>query len=100
MAFFPLGNSVSVVSVSIVFQSNSKWDASFHCIAYDCSCADLDSLCDHLRDASWEGIFKLSASASAREFCVWIQVVSPIVSINSSLTFTHLHCFQLLVQLP
>ena len=43
MAFPPLGNSDhDVFSVSIDFPSNSKWDASFHCIAYDYSCADWD----------------------------------------------------------
>ena len=41
MAFPPLGNSDHVVvSVSIDFLINSKWDAPFHRIAYDCSCAD------------------------------------------------------------
>ena len=56
MAFPPLGNSDHVlVSVSIDFASNSKWDASFHCITYDYSCADWDNVCDHLRDVSWEG---------------------------------------------
>ena len=51
MAFHPLGNSDHVlVSVSIDFPSNSKWDASFHSIAYDYSRADWNSLRDHLRD--------------------------------------------------
>ena len=45
-----------------------------HCIAYGYSCADWDDLCDHLRDAPWEGIFKLCASASTHEFCEWFQV--------------------------
>ena len=41
MAFARLGNSDHVVvSVSIDFPSNSQQDASFHCIAYDYSCAD------------------------------------------------------------
>ena len=34
----------------------------------------VDSLCNHLRDVPWEDIFKLSASAAANEFCVWVQV--------------------------
>ena len=34
----------------------------------------LDGLLDHLRDISWEDIFKLSASAAASEFCKWVQV--------------------------
>ena len=32
-------------------------------IAHDYSCADLDSLCNHLRDVPWEDIFNLGASA-------------------------------------
>ena len=63
-----------VVSVSIDFPSNSQLYASFHSIAYDYSCADWDSLHDHLRDVPWEVIFKLSASAAANEFCEWVQV--------------------------
>ena len=39
MAFPPLGNSTHViVSISIDFPSNSKWDALFHRITYDYSC--------------------------------------------------------------
>ena len=37
-AFTPLGDYV--VSVSVDFPSNSKWDALFHRIAYDYSHAD------------------------------------------------------------
>ena len=69
MVFPPLGNSDHVVvSVSIDFPSNSQRDAPFHRIAYDYSRADWDGLHDHLRDAPWEDIFKLSASAPAGEF--------------------------------
>ena len=75
MAFPPLGKSDHiVVSVSIDFPSNSKWDASFHCIAYDYFCVDWDSLCDYLRYVLWEGIFKFSSSAAASEFWEWLQV--------------------------
>ena len=75
MAFLPLGNSDNVVvSVSIDFPINSKWNAPFHCIAYDYSCADWDGLCDHLRDIPKEDIFKLSVSAAASEFYEWVQV--------------------------
>ena len=75
MAFPPLQNSDhAVVLGSIDFPSNSQWSAPFHCIAYDYSHADLDGLCDHLRDVPWEDIFKFSASAAASEFCEWIQV--------------------------
>ena len=63
-----------VVSVSIDFPTNSQWDAPFHCIAYDYSCADWDGLHDHLRDAPWEDIFTFGASAAASEFCEWVQV--------------------------
>ena len=73
---FPLsGNSdCVVVSVSIDFPSNSKRDVLFHCIRYDYSCADWDSLPDYLRDVPWEDVFKLSASAAASEFYEWFQV--------------------------
>ena len=75
MAFPSLGNSDHVVvSVSIDFPTNSQRDAPFHRIAYDYSHADWDCLRDHLRDVSWEDIFKLSASAAASEFCEWVQV--------------------------
>ena len=43
-------------------------------IAYDYSCADWDDFCDHLRDVTWDHIFKLGASAAASEFCQWLQV--------------------------
>ena len=75
MVFLPLENSDHVVvSVSIDFPSNSKWDALFLCIAYDYSFADWNSLYDHLRDVPWEDIFKLGASAAASEFHDWVQV--------------------------
>ena len=68
MAFLPFGKSGHVVvSVSIDFPTNSKWDALFHCKAYDYSQAGWDGLCDHLRDVIWEDIFKLGASAVATE---------------------------------
>ena len=70
MAFPTLGNSDHVVvSVSIVFPSNSQRDAPFHRIAFDYSRADWDGLRDHLRDVSWEDIFKFGASPAASEFC-------------------------------
>ena len=69
MAFQPSGHPEhDVVSVTTDFPSNLQRDAAFHCIAYDYSHADWDGLCDHLKDVSWEDIFKLSASA-ASEFC-------------------------------
>ena len=33
-----------------------------------------DCLCDSWRDVPWEDIFKLVASAAAKEFCEWVQV--------------------------
>ena len=51
MAFPPLGNSDHfVVSVSIDFPINSKWNSPFHPIAYDYSHADWDGLHDNLRN--------------------------------------------------
>ena len=44
MALPPLGNFDVIVSVSIDFSSNSKWDAPFHGIAYNYSGADWDGL--------------------------------------------------------
>ena len=58
----------------IDFPSNYQQDTLFHRIAYDYSCVDWDDLHDHLRDVSWDDIFKLGASASASEFCEWVQV--------------------------
>ena len=75
MAFPSLGNSdLVVVSVSSDFPSNSQRDALFHRIAYDYSRADWDDLRDYLRDVPWEDIVKLSASATASEFCEWVQI--------------------------
>ena len=68
MAYPPLGTFDHVVSVSIDFLLNSQRDAPFHHIAYDYSRADWNGLCDHLRDVSWEDIFKLIASAVVSEF--------------------------------
>ena len=92
MVFFPLENSDVVVSLSIDFPSNLQQDPLLHQITYGCSCADWDGLHDHVRDAPWEDIFKLSASATASEFCVWVQVYIPHQSIRSNLT--NLHGFQ------
>ena len=70
MAFLLLGNSDHVTaSVSSNFPPYSQWDAPFHRITYDYSCADCDGLCDQLRDVPGEDIFKLSASTAARKFC-------------------------------
>ena len=99
--FLFLGTLTSIIRTGQPI--NSKRDALFHCMAYEYSRADLDGLRDHLRDVSWEDIFKLSASAAVTEFCEWIQVgidiyISLIVSIRSNLTY--LHGFQQLVLRP
>ena len=58
VAFPPMSNSDHVfLSVSTDFPSNSQQDAPFHRIAYAYFCTEWDSLCDHLRDISSEGIF-------------------------------------------
>ena len=97
MTFPPLGNSDHVaVSVSIDFPSYLQWGAPFHCIVFDYSHADWDSLRSNLRDVPWEDIFKLSASAAASEFSgfrLGLMYISLIESIRLSLTY--LHGFQL-----
>ena len=104
MALPPLGNSDHVVvSVSIDFPTNSQRDTSFHCIACDYSRADWDDLYYHLRDVPWENIFKLGASAAAREFCERVQVGIDVYIYhieNIRLSLIHLHGFQLLLLLP
>ena len=47
---------------------------SFHCIAYNYSCADWYGLRDNLKNVPWDNIFKLRASSAASEFCEWVQV--------------------------
>ena len=75
LTFLSLGNSNHVVvSVFNEFPPNSQRDDPFHRIAHDYSCADWEGLRDHLRDAPWENIFKLNASAAASEFREWVQV--------------------------
>ena len=75
MAFPPLGNSDHVVvSVFIDFPSKSQLDYPFYHIAYDCSCADWESLRDQFRDIVWENIFKLIDSVAASEFFEYVQV--------------------------
>ena len=73
VTFPPLENSDRVVvSVSTDFPPDLKRAASFHCTAFDYSCADWDGLCDHWRDVSWEDISKLIASPAGTEFYGWI----------------------------
>ena len=74
IAFLSMINSYYVVvSVSMNFPITSKQDDPIHRIASDYSCADWDSLHDHLRDIPWEDIFKFSISA-AREFWERVEV--------------------------
>ena len=95
MAFPPLGNSDHVVG------SSDHRDAPFHCIAYDYYCADWDGLRDYLRDVPWEDIFKVGASATASEFCEWVQVgIDVYIPHRKDQVKPHLHGFQLLVLLP
>ena len=72
--------------------------APFHRIAYDYSCADLDGLCDHLRDVPWEDIFKLLLVNFVSGFRLELMYISLLKSIRS--TLNHPHGFQLLVLLP
>ena len=75
VAFPPFGNSDHVlISVFINVPINSKRDAPFHHIAYDYSSVNWASLGDHLRDAPWKDIFKLSVSAAGGKFCERVLV--------------------------
>ena len=67
MDFPSLGNSDYVVaSVPIKLKTT--------CLFSSHSRVDWDGLRDHLRDVLWNDIFKLSASATASEFCEWVQI--------------------------
>ena len=75
VAFPQLENSDHVAaSISMDFPSNSTQDDPCHCIDHHYCRADWDGLCDYFRDAPWEDIFKLSASAVASKFCEWVHV--------------------------
>ena len=54
-------------------QAFSNTCSDFHMEKTEYSCADWEGIHDHLRDITWEDIFKLSGSA-ASEFCEWVQV--------------------------
>ena len=76
-------------------------DIPLQWIAYDYSYADCYGLCDHLRDVSWEDIFKFSASAATSEFCEWVQVgVDVYIHDLKYQVKRYLHGFQELVLLP
>ena len=74
LLLFPLPITFLVSVPSDHVPLYSRQDSLFYHIAYNYSCADWDSLCDYLRDVPWEDIFKISASAAAREFCEWVQL--------------------------
>ena len=102
MAFPPLGNSDHVVaSVSIDFPSYSQWDAPFHHMAYDYSCADWDGLHDHLRNVSQgislNSVLLLLLMNFVSGFRLELLYILLVISIRSSLT--HPHGFQQLAQL-
>ena len=56
------------------FPLTFQGEATFHRIAYNCSCHDWDGLREHLRDVLLEDILKLGASAAASEFFEWVHV--------------------------
>ena len=102
MAFRPLGNSDHVVvSVSTDFPSTSQRNAPFHRIAYDYSCADWDALCDHLRNVSWEDIFKSVLLLLLVNFVSVFRLEIMYISLreNTRSSLTHLRGFQLFVLL-
>ena len=74
-----------IITVFIDFPSNSKMDALFHFKPFDYSCTDWEGLHYHLRDVTWEEIFKFVASAAAaaaesklydlNSFLVWVSAL-------------------------
>ena len=75
VAFPPLENSDHVVvSVSIVFLSNTNRDVFFHCTAYGYFRANKGGFRKNLGGVPWENIFKLGASVAATGLCEWVQV--------------------------
>ena len=63
-------------------------DAPFLCAVYDYSCADWNGLGDHLRDVSWEDIFKLGAFAAGTK-----PNPSPCFSATCAAAMTHRNHF-------
>ena len=57
----------------LTWLETQKMDAPFHRLNFDYSFVDWDNPCDHLRDVTWEFIFKLGVAAAASEFSEWIQ---------------------------
>ena len=70
-------------------------------MAYDYSRVDRDGLRDHFRDAPYENIFKLGASAAASEFFEWGQAgIHLYIPLHIRSSLTNLHSFQLHILLP
>ena len=57
-----------------LFISSDTSICSTMAVLYDYCHAGWDELDNHLRDVPWENIFKFSVSATATEFCEWVQV--------------------------
>ena len=57
-----------------LFISSDTSICSTMAFPYDYCHADWDELDNYLRDVPWENIFKFSVSATASEFCEWVQV--------------------------
>ena len=96
MAFPPVGNSDHVVvSVCIDFPSNSQWDASFHRIADEYSCADSYGLRDHLRDVHGRISLSLVLLLLLVNFVIGLRLELMHISLieNTKLSLTHLHGF-------
>ena len=93
-----LESLIIFVSVSIDFPSYSQQDAPFHRIS-----SWLERSLWSFERGCMEGIFKLSASSAASEYCecvqVGIDVYIPHWMYHRS-SLNHLHGFQLLVLLP
>ena len=68
LQWLPLHWEILIMLLSQFPLTFHQQDAPFHCIAYDYSHTDWDSLLDYLRDAPWQDIVKLSASAGLLNF--------------------------------
>ena len=76
MVNFPLGNPDCAYHSPAVLELFLSSDASICSITAFSPLENSDHVVvsDHLRDAPWDDIFKLGASAAASEFCEWFQV--------------------------
>ena len=62
-------------------KNNSKENSTFHSRTYNYSHADFNSLCGHLRDASYEDISELGASAGGTDFVSWSKLELMYISL-------------------